>query len=79
MFQGTNKKGEIELEFATVEKMNEQNKYHFIIHTKTEEGTKDFILSAHSDEECNNWIDAINAAIQSLKEENSYIQIMTKK
>lgn len=53
---------------ASIEKMERQNKnnYCFVIHTKTDDGIKDYILSAENEEVYNKWMSAVTAAIHLL-------------
>jgi hypothetical protein len=64
---------------ATIEKMQRNNRdFCFIIHSRTPEGNKDFILSTDTEELFNKWTQAINAAIQAVEEEESYVSVMTQ-
>eukprot|EP00027_Filamoeba_sp_ATCC50430_P009668 CAMPEP_0168554510 /NCGR_PEP_ID=MMETSP0413-20121227/7818_1 /TAXON_ID=136452 /ORGANISM="Filamoeba nolandi, Strain NC-AS-23-1" /LENGTH=81 /DNA_ID=CAMNT_0008585255 /DNA_START=72 /DNA_END=314 /DNA_ORIENTATION=+ len=68
-------KGEIWLEKCTITTSNRADKPNcFIVHTQTRDTQEpiDYLLAAETEADMNEWIKAINAAIQALKQEKSY-------
>jgi len=75
-----NKKGEISLKDCIVERATNikgRGNYSFLIHTKTREQgeAKDFLLDAEDEQECNEWIHAIQMASNAIQEEQTFVNL----